>query len=246
MKAKYSEETKVMLSHCDSTKRLSIPDTFAIFMDIATKHADTLKVSDRELGPKGLFWIVVRTKVHFCFRPKLMDNITVTTWPEAAGRVRCVRDYIIESGGKIAVVGKSEWAVIELESGKLQPTRDIYPADIEIADDICPIEPFSRVNADFSAAEVFAEYRVRSTDIDFGGHMNNAAYIRALASVFSSEQWNEMDISDIEITYKNQCYEGDNLQLRKLETTEGTVIGFLLPDGKVIATVKYYNSLKLS
>lgn len=238
MKAKYSEETKVMLSRCDSTKRLSIPDTFAIFMDIATKHADILKVSDREFGPKGLFWIVVRTKVHFCFRPKLMDNITVTTWPETAGRVRCVRDYIIESGGKTAVVGKSEWAVIELESGKLQPTRDIYPDDIEIVDDICPIEPFSRVNVDFSAAETFAEYCVNSTDIDFGGHMNNAAYIRALASVFSSEQWNKMDISDIEITYKNQCYEGDVLELRKLETAEGTVIGFLLPDGKVIATIK--------
>ena len=238
MQNKYSVNTTVKLSQCDNTKRLGIPNAFAAFMDIATDHAQELKVSDRELSPKGLFWIVVRTKAHFYFRPEFMDDITVTTWPEAAGRVRCVRNYLIECGDKVAVAAKSEWAIIELESGKLQSTRDIYPAELVVAEDICPVEPFSRVNESFAEAKTFAEYTVLSTDTDFGGHMNNAAYIRALASVFTSEQWKKMNISDIEITYKNQCYEGDRLSLRRIDDSDGLLIGFVLPDGSVAATVK--------
>lgn len=238
MQNKYSINTTVKLSQCDNTKRLGIPESFACFMDIATDHARQLKLSDRELGPKGLFWIVVRTKAHFYSRPDFMEDITVTTWPEAAGRVRCTRNYLIECGGEIAVAAKSEWAIIELESGKLQSTRDIYPAELTVADDVCPVEPFSRVNESFTEAETIAQYTVLSTDTDFGGHMNNAAYIRALASVFTSEQWQKMNISDVEITYKNQCYEGDCLSVRKIDTEDGILIGFILPDGSVAATIK--------
>lgn len=238
MVAKYSEEGKVLLSSCDSTKRLGIPDTFEIFMDVATKHADILKVGDCEFGPRGLFWVVVRTKIHFNKRPQLMSDITVSTWPDEPQRVRCDRNYVISANGEVLVCGRSEWAVIELESGRLQTVKDVYPDDIEFCGDCALEEPYTRFKESFEDAQLFASYRVSSTDIDFGGHMNNAAYIRALASCYECSAWNNLKISDIEINYKNQCYEGDVLKLRRKSVSDGILIDMSLSDGTQVAVLK--------
>ena len=68
----------------------------------------------------------------------------------------------------------------------------------------------SRFFTEFTG-EPFAEYTVRSVDIDFEGHMNNVAYIRALFGLFSRKELEEMAPSEIELQYKVSCYEGDRL-----------------------------------
>ncbi|MBQ7565567.1 MAG: hypothetical protein IJT18_00455 [Oscillospiraceae bacterium] len=211
MKRVYRREAAILPSMCDSAGRLSVPGTFALFMDAATEHAEALGVGLRAMAAKNLFWLTVRTRVRFFRRPAMMETVTVETFPEDAGRVRCDRDYRLLCGEELLAAGKTEWAILDTATGKLRPAQDVMPAGIEPP--VTPVweEPFSRIDEDFSGAEALGAYTVASTDIDLGGHMNNAAYIRALAGMFPGKVWNAMRIRELEAVFRAPCFEGDTI-----------------------------------
>ena len=238
MQNKMERELLVPLSHCDNTSRLSVPFMFNLFMDIATDHAEQLNLSAKDLG-ENMFWLATRTKVVINRRPEMSEKVTLATWPEKAVRVRANRQYTISDRVGVAVMGKTEWAVINTETGKLQRLNDIYGDRFVYCEDIACEGSYARISDKFDDCEVLGEYTIRSTDIDVGQHMNNAAYIRALFSMFSCKQLSESEIKEIDITYKNQSYEGETLTVKVRETEDGAFeYGMIKPDSNVAAVIK--------
>ncbi|MBQ9459357.1 MAG: hypothetical protein IJU66_05430 [Oscillospiraceae bacterium] len=233
---RYEKEMTILPSVCDSSARLGVPDTFALFMDVAAEHAGALGCGIDALAPRGLFWLTVHTRVRFFRRPKLLERVTLTTWPEPPGRLRADRDYTLTQGGAALAAGKTEWAVLDTASGRLHPMKDVFAPDFAFCSDVVWDEPFTHM-ADEPLAE-FARGTVRSTDIDLGGHMNNAAYVRALAALFSREQWQSMEPRELEIAYRASCYEGDTLCWQKREEGDALLLRAALPDGKTIVLAR--------
>jgi len=62
---------------------------------------------------------------------------------------------------------------------------------------------------------------VRASDIDLGGHMNNAAYPRALFGAFSIAELEAMQFRSIDLIFRAPCYEGDRLTFYKKEGNGG-------------------------
>lgn len=237
MNNKFEKKTNIALSLCDNTGKLSIYNIFTLFMDIATEHANELKLSSDDLG-ENLFWVTVRTKVQILDRPKMSSNITLTTWPEKPSRVRANRHYLISDGDTVLVKGKSEWTVVDTSCGKLCRVGDLYPDGFEFCEEFAVEEKFSRFSDDFSAAQTLCEYTVRSIDIDLVQHMNNAAYIRTLMGAFSTEELTEKPIKEIEIAYKTQSYEGETLTIKYRDTEDGVEYGMIKPDSTVAAMIR--------
>lgn len=75
---------------------------------------------------------------------------------------------------------------------------------------------------------------MRSTDIDLGGHMNNAAYVRAFAGAFSSEERKALRVHETEAAFRAPCYEGDTLRLQRRSADGALELRASLPDGKTI------------
>ena len=238
MKNKMQRDIFVPLSHCDNTSRLSVPFMFNMFMDIATDHANELHLSSKDLG-EDMFWLATRTKIIVNRRPQMSEKVTLATWPQKAVRVRANRHYTISDSEGVAVLGKTEWAVINTASGKLQRLNDIYGEDFEFCEDVSCEESYARISDKFDDAEVFAQYKICSNDIDIGQHMNNAAYIRALFSLFSTKELNDSNVKEIDITYKNQSYEGEILTIKVRQTDDGAFeYGMIKPDNTVAAVVR--------
>lgn len=233
---KLSREITVLPGACDSSAALGIPDTFALFMDIATEHACALGCGIDVLGPRGLFWLTVRTRVRFFRRPKMLERVTLSTWPEPPGKLRTDRDYTIERGGELLAAGKTEWTVLDQSTGRLHPMADIFAPGTDYHPGSVWNEPFSRMTD--APMDELARYTVRSTDIDLGGHMNNVAYVRALAGAFSCEDWQGMDIRELEIAYRASCYEGETLIWQKSADGGAFALRAALPDGKTIALAR--------
>ena len=179
----FMKEFPVLPSVCDAAGALSYPGAFECFMDIATQHADRLGVGLRDLQPRNLFWLTVKTKVVFLCRPRMGENTTLITWPEVPGRLRCMRSYEMRQGDKLLLCAKTEW--------------------------------------DFDGIHPYAQYTVRSTDIDVGGHMNNAAYLKALFGTFSCQELAETNIRSVDALFRAPCFEGDELLWQRAETPEG-------------------------
>lgn len=232
------KEMTVLPSVCDDTARLSIPSIFSIFMDLASEHGEIIGVGGAELQKKGLFWLTVKTKIKIYDCPEMMAKIKAQTWPEAPERIRANRYYLLTDGQKPLAEGKSEWAIISTEDGKLHRIDEVYPSDIDHYENKVCNEPFRRMSDDFSDCETFCEYTVKSTDIDLGKHMNNAAYMRAIFGAFSCKEIEEMNISEAEIAFKSPCFEREKLAVKIKKIEEEILIAMIKEDGKTAVVAR--------
>ena len=234
MKCVYSREMTILPSVCDFTGRLSVPDTFALFMDIATEHAEALGIGLGALAQRDLFWLTARTRARFIRRPRMTERVTLSTWPETPERSRCNRDYLITANGETLIEGKTEWMVMNLKTGRLHPADALFSGDLEIEDRRVLPEPFMRMSEDFTGASELGTYTVRATDIDIGGHMNNAAYLRAVAGIFSTEDWKNLDIRELEAAYRTPCFEGDALRIQRRDADRAVELRLSREDRTVL------------
>lgn len=234
---RFQKDTHIALSQCDNTGKLSVYHIFTTFMDMATEHAEQLKLSSSDLG-ENLFWITVRTKAQIINRPSMSQKVSLATWPQKPSRVRANRHYLISDENGVLINGKSEWTVVDTSTNKIQRVSDIYPDDFDFCEELSIEENFSRVSDDFSSAQTLSTYTIRSTDIDLVQHMNNAQYIRVLMGVFTKKELEEKPIKEIEITYKAQSYEGETLTIKCRKGEDFVDYGMLKSDGTVAATIR--------
>lgn len=238
MDCKLERKEKILISMCDNTGKLSIPKIFSMFMDLACEHGASIGIGSDKLAEKDLIWLTVKTKVHINRRPAIMDEVTAETWPEKPGTIRCNRYYRIFDDTDILAEGKSEWAMLNIKSGRLAKLAEAYPIELEHPTETVCSEPFTPVSKDFSEAETLGEYLVTSADIDMAQHMNNAAYIRSVFSLFSCKQLEEINITDIEIAFRSPCFEGDKLAVKYRKTETGYDIGVFREDLTLASTIK--------
>ena len=206
----FEKELYINPSLADAEGLLNRYETFNIFMDIADDHAGQMGVAWRHISPRNLFWLTVKTKIVFEDRPKLGDTVTLATWVEEPTKLRGDRSYEMRAGDKVLARGKTEWAVLNTETEGLDYSRP----------SACP-EGFVRIKDRFSEADKYAEYTVRSTDIDIGHHMNNAKYVQALLGTFSNKELREMQPKSFDVIFRNSVYEGDVLNFYKQPGIDG-------------------------
>lgn len=225
-------------SLCDAAGLLSYHDAFGVCMDVAATHAQALGCGIYDLSPRGLFWITVKTQLSFFERPRMMERVTLRTWPEAPGKLRGNRSYEMRRGEHLLISGKTEWAVMQMQTKQLVFLSDVYPPELTFLPDSASPAPFARIPDEFDGCAPFASYTVRSTDIDVGGHMNNAAYLRAVFGAFSNEALRGTDIGRVDILFRSSCYEGETLSLRQKALDGGTDLRVGKPDGTTAALLR--------
>lgn len=219
--ARYRTSARILSGRCDHTARLGYADAFTLCQDLATTHAAELGVGIWDMAARGLFWLTVKTRLHFYDRPRMMDFVTLETWPVAPELMRGMREYRVEQNGKTLITGMTEWAVIAPETGKLCRMEGIFPPELRFVPEAADKRPFLRIPGDFSDGTLRGEYRVNSGDIDFGRHMNNVAYLRAFLSLFSTKELDALPIREIELAFRASCYEGDTLRFYTRPVSDG-------------------------
>lgn len=233
MNEQLTRDIMITTGMCDSAARLSPEGAFELCMDIATQHAADLGMGVGFLMRRQLFWLAVRTKIRFLCRPSMEDTVTLSTWPERPRRLRCNRSYRLTRGGEVMFEGRTEWAILNTQTSALLPGEEIFPDDFSYPDGVFDA-PFARVRDNFDGIESYAFYTVRSTDIDLGGHMNNAAYIRALMGTFSTSQLSAMELQELDVRYVSPSYEGERLSFQRRDTDTGYEIRVSAGDRTVL------------
>ena len=234
MEQVYEQQMTVGPGDCDISGRLSYHDSIRLFVDSAAAHAEHLDCGLGRMREKKYFWLTVKTKAEFTVRPRMGERFTLRTWPEVPGKLRCIRSYeIVSAQGERMIAGKTEWAVMDLESGRLVPMEGIYGAGLSFTEPTACPAPFAHVPEKAEDYEAYAEYTVRSTDIDMGRHMNNVAYVRTLLGSFSNEALKQMRLRSMDVIYRTPCFEGETLRLLRRKTEAGTDVCFLTERGPV-------------
>lgn len=222
MEQVFEQHLLVPPSACDFDGRLSYPGAFRVFMDAATEHAERLGVGLDAMRARERFWLTVKTRIVFYDRPRISEAVRLLTWPEKPGPLRFNRSYELRREDALLVAGRTEWAVLNTATGALAPSADVLPEGLSYERGSALDSGYARVPGTFEGLEPFAEYRVCASDIDVGGHMNNAAYPRALFAAFSSEELRARRIRSVDLIFRAPCYEGDLLAFRRKARGDGT------------------------
>ena len=217
----FEKDLPILPSMCDAYGRLSYPCAFACFMDAAAQHGEFLGVGWRDMSARNLFWLTVKTKIMFVRRPHMGEHTTLITWPEVPGRIRCIRSYEIRQNDDLLLCGKTEWAVLNTETKRIVPASEAFPNGNLFRQESACNEAFTKIPDEFDCIEPYAAYNVRSTDIDVGGHMNNAAYLRTMFGTFSNEELKTMKIRSVDAIFRSPCLEGDELLWQRKQTPAG-------------------------
>lgn len=223
---------------CDGASKLSIPACLDVFQNMATLHADNFDIGPAGMRRRNYFWVITKIRLHIEKLPMMMDRIKASTWIQAADRASCERDFSINTeNDELLAYGRSIWAIISHDTGRLVHMDELYP---ELDFNVAPPDerPFLRMGKKFdeedSEVRTIGTYKVRSVDIDLGGHMNNVNYVRAMLGCFSSAELDNLNIKEAEFNFISQTFEGETLEFRSRKREEGIEIGAVNSEGKVI------------
>ena len=227
-------DLRIYSSMCDAEGKLGIRDIFDLFMDLASEHAAQLDVGYYEMLERRCYWVAVRTRVKIYDRPALGSAVTALTWPGKPGLAKSDRFYRLSEGNEVLAEGRTEWAAQDMDTGAVRRTASFgYPMDMEYIDEKVCEESFTRFRDLTLTPDILTSlYTVGSMDIDVGKHMNNVAYIRALLGTFSTGELADMDISEMEVSYRRACYEGERLSIHRQKTEDGWLFQVDRPDGE--------------
>ncbi|MBP5756243.1 MAG: hypothetical protein J6W39_01515 [Spirochaetales bacterium] len=229
---KYITDLHIAPSQVDFSNRLGYYETFRLFMDMANAHASILGCDLISLMSRGLFWLTVKTRISFERRPSMGQSVQAQTWPLKPTSLRTDRCYRLLDKDGILAEGRTEWAVMDLKAMKLAPLFDIFPKDFEFNQEDFSIQDFPRIIAADDSYTVKNTYKVNSSDIDMGLHMNNTAYVRALLGAFSVEELKKKDIKEITVIFKTSAHEGDVLSMKEKSEGNITNCGLYFEDSK--------------
>ena len=166
-----------------------------------------------------IFWVISKSKAIIYRRPRVHETVYLSTWPDKPDRIRCHRNYLMETDDETLIKCTTEWAVLDRNTGRLYNIINLYEPDFDFGSNP-PALPhdFHRFTESFG-------------DHPFEGHMNNVAYGRALFGLFSRKEMEQAAFREIEFNFKAPCFEGDRLLWYLNKSEDRQVISAKLENG---------------
>lgn len=183
---------------------LTLHDLIQSLNDITRMHSDALGLGTDYHLAHDLAWVV--TRYHVIIKtPFEAGEVSVSTEPFSFKRMMGYRVYELRRDGQLLVEGSVQYMLINLKT-----KAPVYPTD----------EMIERFNARYTDGRTLSfpkhkfhepnkikqwMYTVLKSDIDANGHVNNAAYFKAIEGPYVSE------CQSLSVTYKEEVFLGDEV-----------------------------------
>lgn len=186
----------VAVDEADYFGRLKPSAIMQYMQDVATSHAETLKVGFARMMDEGLAWVISRMSVKMDKYPSIGDKVSVYTFPKNPGVVDAVRDfYICNEFDEQIGRATSKWCVLDFHAKTIKKVAPLFHFDVGsyIATDAIA-DGNGRIDIPESMQEVY-QSSVRTSDLDRNLHMNNSRYGDL---VFDALEWSTLSYNNIE------------------------------------------------
>lgn len=212
----FHKEMKLSFSQCDRFQRLKLSELLAITSDTAVEDYNQRGLSWKFLAEHDTAILLSRLSFRIHKMPKTNDTITVHTWEEAPQGLQLFRKYeITGTDDEKLVSGVSSWLLVNPTTRRIikpalftlreAPTFSTPPDSLDCG----------KIQQDENA--VFLEERkVRPSDLDGNGHVNNSKYGDYITDCLTDEQ-QSMQLKDFRLNYAKEATCGQTLKLYKSE-----------------------------
>lgn len=216
MKNYHTEKFVVDDTKIDFNNIVPITEMFRMIEVATFNHSNIIGLDHKSMQEKSnAFWVVTKMKLVLKDNVKTGEKIRVTTWTHELGKIRALRDCVINSNNKIKAKVTAEWCCLDFDTRKIRKLDSIvYPnLEMEKTDNLNIMFTNLRENVD-NKHFVYSKV-IRSTDIDINRHTNNLKYIYMTLDAFSVEELLKFDIKEFEIYFVNESYENDCINIFK-------------------------------
>ena len=186
----------------------------------------------------GMVFVTSRWHVVIHRLPE-METVTLTTWHRDRKGPRFFRCYEWrDAEGNLLMEGVMQFALVSVESHRLLRGDEF----MEIAP--LPDHPRGVACADpgrfaVTGTQPAGEYRVRWSDTDRNGHLNNTHYADLMLDYLPGERL-EQDPVEVDLHFAGECLLGDTLTLAYAAAEDGcTVIGETQRGRSFAARIRY-------
>ena len=192
-----------------------------------------LGCSHQDLADKGAFFILLRQRIEVMQYPRAADALRAETWAGEVQRTIFPRYYrYFDEEGTLCATASTLWALCSIEERKI-----IRPQDIGLT---MPPPPFEELpqpgKLRFEEAPDFVRiYKVRYSDMDYNGHVNNTRYVDWCCDLFATERFKEHSFKDLQINYVHEARQGEEVRLELRDRGDSfSIRGSLQESGQVI------------
>ena len=207
----YKQKFHITTAAVDCFGRLKPSMLLYYCQEVAGNHCIELGTDYDSMAAKNMFWAVIRQKVQITRLPKVGETITVETWPMPTTRTnypRATVGYDAEGNELFKVLGL--WVVMDLVSRTMiLPKKSGIIVEGTLRGDELSI-PGGISPKDLAASE---SRKVRFSDLDQNGHMNNTRYLEWMDDLLSADFHRENEPREISICYHAEAREGQMLHL---------------------------------
>lgn len=222
----YQIEYNVKYSEVDSNYLMRLDHVVTHFQDITGLHSNEMEIDGKTLLEKSnAFWVLTRLKMRVHRFPEFEETVQIETWPTMAKGVRFDRDYKISKDGMPLISCISEWCTLDYDTKKPRRVDTIhYPHTMPHRLDRSDAGPIIRFKESVDKTNINHTYRSSFIDIDTNKHTNNIAYLRIILNCFSPDEFAELTIDEIQVSFLSQTFYGDEITIYKKKTDYGFYI----------------------
>lgn len=207
----YSKNYYIHYFSTDIKRNLRITSLMKFFEDIAILQSESLGVGLDYYEKENCAWVMYKWNIKIYKYPKFMDEIKITTIPNAykkfyANRLFEVRD----KNNELLAEGNSIWIFLNTENKRPaavpQMFGDLY--EMNPGNEIVNIEnPKAPGNPTHEK-----EFQVRYFDIDTNDHVNNVQYVEWALEAIPIEIKNNYTLKRLQTIYKKEVNLGDRIK----------------------------------
>lgn len=144
----------------------------------ACMHSDKVGYGINDIAKTKLVWILLDWRVKIIKRPSYADEVIVKTWSKGMEKCYAYREFeLLDSKENIIAIASTKWVLTNCEKGKIvradETMQEAYQKEEKSVFDLKELDKIIEPEN----VENKIEYKIRKTDIDINGHVNNLNYL---------------------------------------------------------------------
>ena len=178
-------------------------------------HSEKTGFGINEIRKTNLSWLLIGWKLKVISRPTFGTNLKVRTWGRDFSKINTFRDFeVYDDNNNLIAIATSKWILFDTEKNKITKITpeliEKYTPENKSVFDENEIN-FSINDENEQISNTF-NYTVSRSDIDINNHMHNLNYLDLAYEALPEDIYKHIDLKNIEIIYKKECYLNDKLK----------------------------------
>lgn len=223
MKKQYKHDICTNTYEGDQNKIVRAAGLLQDMQEAGRIQMEVQKPSYDDLQEEGKTLMLIRLDMEVYEAVHVGETVTVSSWPCKSVRATFPRCYDIRKDGRVLAEIASQWALVDMESRKVLKADEVDFSNYYIGEYKELYKGKLRLPKDVPFEEV-EKYRVRYSDLDSNGHMNNTYYLDVLSDHIPELAEGRYMVKTVRVHYSKEAPYGEVITVFRANPEENRYV----------------------